>query len=287
MGTVDMDYVKIFLDVGLILLAIGMCCLLVWRQFDHRADRAAKKRLVRLQRPDPQVFSMDLVAELPARARDFFSFAIAEGTPLFTVAKVEMTGQFSLGSKDAPNYMNMRAEQVLAAPEGFVWKMAGGSGLMRLSGSDSAKWTRFWLAGFLPVARFAGSQDHRRAAFGRYIAEAVFWTPAALLPRDGVEWQEAGDNTARVVVRHDGLEQAVDISVDEDGRPVSVAFTRWSDANPEKIYRNQPFGGYLSKFREIEGFRLPTHVEAGNQFGSDEYFPFYVIDVTKLSFPQA
>ncbi|RLJ59291.1 hypothetical protein BCF46_1439 [Litoreibacter meonggei] len=281
-----MDYVKIFLDVGLILLAIGICYLLVWRQLDHHSDRVEMRRLLRLQPTAPRVFSMDLVAELPEPARRFFSFTIADGTPLVTVAKVDTEGQFSLGSKEAPNYMDMRAEQVIAAPEGFVWKMAGGSGVMRMSGSDSAKWTRFWLAGLLPVARFGGNPNHRRAAFGRYIAEAVFWTPAALLPRDGVEWQDAGENKARVIVRHDGLEQAVDICVGEDGRPIWVAFSRWSDANAERTYRIQPFGGYLSKFQDVEGFRLPTHVEAGNQFGTDGYFPFYVIDVTKLSFPR-
>ena len=66
-----------------------------------------------------------------------------------------------------------------------------------------------------------------------------------------------------------------------------VSFPRWSDANPEKTYRTQTFGGYLSSFRDFEGFHLPTHVEAGNQFGTDEYFPFYIVDLTELSFPKA
>jgi hypothetical protein len=282
-----MEFMKIFFDIGLVLLAIGIFVLLVWRWLDHRADRGEMKRLALLQPIDPPIFSMDLVAGLPEPARRFFAFTISEGAPLFTVAEIEMQGQFSLGTKDAPNYTDMRATQVLAAPEGFVWKVTGGSGLMRMSGSDSAKWTRFWLAGILSVARLGGTRDHRRAAFGRYVAEAVFWTPAALLPQEGVEWLEAGDNIARVVVRHDGLEQPVDISVDEDGRPAWVAFPRWSDANADKTHRIQPFGGYLSNFRDIEGFQLPTHVEAGNQFGTEEYFPFYVVDVTKLSFPRA
>src|SRR6056297_3336784 len=38
-------------------------------------------------------------------------------------------------------------------------------------------------------------------------------------------------------------------------------------------------GGYLSAFRKFAGYRLPSHVEAGNHFGTDEYFPFFVADV--------
>ena len=62
-------------------------------------------------------------------------------------------------------------------------------------------------------------------------------------------------------------------------------FERWSNANPEKQHRLQPFGGYLSEFRYFDGFRLPTHVEAGNHFATDQYFPFFVADVTAVEFP--
>ncbi|MGF1547121.1 MAG: DUF6544 family protein [Thiotrichales bacterium] len=56
---------------------------------------------------------------------------------------------------------------------------------------------------------------HTRAAYGRYIAEAVFWTPAALLPAPGVVWEPLEKDTARVTVTHNELSQAVDIKADE------------------------------------------------------------------------
>ncbi|MBO9580101.1 MAG: hypothetical protein J7498_04345 [Sphingobium sp.] len=64
--------------------------------------------------------------------------------------------------------------------EGFLWAMRTRSGLP-LSGSDGAHWTRFRLFGLIPVARLGGSPDHARPAFCRYAAEAIFWTPAAML----------------------------------------------------------------------------------------------------------
>jgi hypothetical protein len=182
----------------------------------------------------------------------------------------------------------MRARQILAPPHGFVWLLSTGRGTMRLTGSDGLvsgrSWSRFWLLGMVPVGRAGGNADHLRSAFARAVAETMFWAPAALLPGEGVEWEAAGPDAARATLRHDGLSQAVEVTVDADGRPTQVAMARWTDANPERVYRLQPFGGYLSDFREFEGFLLPTRVEGGNMFGTGDYFPFYRVEVTDIRF---
>ena len=273
--------------VAFALGALGVVFLCGWRVLDHRADRAQMARLIALQPNDPPRFSASMVADLPAPARRYFTYAIAAGTPLFKVVILEMTGQFSLGSKALPKYQKMSATQVLAAPEGFVWKMVCGAGPRRMSGSDSGSWTRFWLGGIVPVARFSGTNDHRRAAFGRYIAEALFWTPGAYLLMDNVRWMAVSVDTFRVSVQYAGLEQSVDVTIEADGRPSKVVFPRWSNANPDGVYREQAFGAYLSAHQSFEGFRLPTHVEAGNHFGTDAYFPFYIADVTSVGLPSA
>lgn len=272
-----------FILISLALIS-AVVALVFWRQVDRRADRAEMNRLIGVQPSDPAAFSTDMVDDLPDPARRFFAFAIAEGTPLFTVARIEMEGLFGMGGKADPGYMPMRATQVLAAPEGFVWAMSGGAGAMRMGGSDSGTWTRFWLYGVVPVARLGGTPDHTRSAFGRYVAEAVFWTPAAVLPGPNVRWEPVSENAARMTMRHGDLEQSVVVTVDADGRPLHVSFQRWSDANADKVHRLQPFGGYLSEFREFGGYTLPTHIEAGNMFGTDDYFPFFIADVTDIDF---
>lgn len=278
---------KTLIVILLIVILVGLAALWFWRQADHGSDRAAMAGLGRVQPLRPERFEPTLVADLPEPARRYFRFTIAPGTPLYTVARIEMDGRFGMGTKNQPEYLDMKATQILAMPDGFVWKMAAGRGLMRVSGSDSERWTRFWLFGLIPVARAGGTSDHRRSAFGRCVAEAVFWTPAALLPARGVRWELVDANTARVFVRHRGLEQAVDVRVADDGQPTQVSFFRWSNANPERVHRLQPFGGVLSEFRDFGGFRLPTRVEAGNFFGADDYFPFFVANVTDISFPDS
>ena len=61
-------------------------------------------------------------------------------------------------------------------------------------------------------------------AFGRYGAEAVFWSPAALLPEPDVSWSEVSQRVARVTVKNGGVSQSVDLTVRDDGRPVQVLF---------------------------------------------------------------
>jgi hypothetical protein len=104
-------------------------------------------------------------------------------------------------------------------------------------------------------------------------------------PRSTVLTQAVDENTARYTMLHDGIAQSVDVTVDEKGHPTEVQFQRWSNANPDGVHRLQPFGGFLSSFQEVHGFRVPMHVEAGNFFGTDAYFPFYIVDVSAVRFP--
>jgi hypothetical protein len=269
----------------LVLFFLTGLALSVWRLLDHRADLNAMHELALSQHAQPPTFTTDMGAHLPEPARRYFLYTIKPGTPLFSVACITMVGRFGMGNRDKPNYLDFTATQVLAMPAGFVWKMRARRGLMRLSGSDSQGWTRFWLMGLLPIARLGGNPDHTRSAFGRYVAEAVFWAPAAVLPCPGIVWEGLESDCARVTIKYRGLSQSVDLTVGADGQPTQVCFERWSNANPEKQHRLQPFGGYLSEFRYFGGFRLPTHVEAGNHFATDQYFPFFVADVTAVEYP--
>lgn len=270
------------------LAVLAPVALSVWRRADERALAARWRALVARVDANPLVFDPDALQDLPEPARRFLIAAIRPGTPLYTVAEIAMHGDFSLGTKEKPDYQPMRACQLLAPPHGFVWQVRVGQGALHFVGSDAAfpggSWTRFWLASLLPVARMGGNADHALSSFGRYMAEAIFWSPGALMPSDTVRWEALDSETARVTIAHEGFEEEFVVTVDASGRPTQVSFQRWSDANPEKAYRRQPFGGFLSDFREFDGFQLPTTVEAGNHFGSIDYFPFFRVTIDSVRF---
>jgi hypothetical protein len=274
-----------------IAIAVALIALGSWRWSDKYADQAVWTALAAHQPTDPASFDVTMLEGLPAPAQRYFSYAIRPGTPLTTVVEISMQGQFSLGSKTEPNYLPMRAQQILAAPHGFVWQLNAGNGFMRLTGSDAAvdgnSWSRFWLLDLVPVARAGANSDHARSAFGRYVAEAVFWTPAAILPGNQIRWEAIDESTARVTVTHLELEQSVDLTIDAEGKLSKVSLQRWSNTNSAQTFRLQPFGGYLSEYRDFNGFRLPTRIEAGNFFETDSYFPFFRVNVTAIQVPQS
>jgi len=170
-------------------LGLGLMCLLALTLLDRRADRAEWDKLASLQPEEPELVHPELVADLPEPARRYFAFTIRPETPILPVAVIEMTGEFSLGTKEDPRYQPMEAREILAAPEGFVWEMRARGG-MPVSGSDSGRWTRFRLFGLVPVARLGGNADHACSAFGRYVAESVLWPPSS--PTAGTECSMGG-----------------------------------------------------------------------------------------------
>lgn len=272
------------LKFALLAILLVAAALLLWRGSDTLRAASAWKRLAKMAEGETRTYDPAMIADLPEPAQRYFRFTIRPGTKLSSVAVFEMEGEMGLGDKTDPKYQPMRAKQILAPPHGLVWRMTAGP----ISGSDGAtqgtSWTRFWLFHVIPVVRVAGDPDHFRSAFGRVVSEAAFWTPAALLPSDTVTWSEQGPDTARATFTHGGLTQSVDVTVDGEGMPVQVLIERWSNANADKVFRLQPFGGVLSEPEDFGGFRIPTRVEGGNLIGTKDYFPFFKAKVTKLEF---
>jgi hypothetical protein len=276
------------LTIAVLILLICWIGLQAWRISDQRHANRVWNNLAAQAPADSVAFDPSTVQDLPEPARRFFQFTIRLGTPLRYVAEIRMSGAIGLGDNENPNYVPMRGHQIIAPPHGLVWKLDAGQGAMRISGSDgfdaSKSWVRFWLLKFIPMVRAGGGPDHARSAFGRVVAEAVFFTPATLLPKSGVTWEAVGPDQARAAITFKGMRQAADITVAGDGRPLEVVIRRWSNANPDKTYRLQPFGGFLSEFREFDGYMLPTRIEGGNFIGTEDYFPFSKANVEDIRF---
>lgn len=268
---------------GLITILI-LSGLRIWCRLDQRAEYSAWRRLISYQPPNSETFSLEMVADLPEPVRRYFTFSINEGTPICRAVQIEMTGDLSIGTKEIPNSRSMVARQILAPPFGFIWKLSS-KGITGTDGLvDDLSWTRFWLFSILPIVRAKG-EDHRRSAFGRMIGESALWSPASLLPGPNVSWVAVDSNHVRATVNHGGLEQSIDMQINDEGKPCRLHFQRWSNVNPENKYRHQSFGGDLCGYKSFHGYQLPTKVSAGNHYGTADYYPFFQVIVTKINFP--
>ncbi|MCP5381052.1 MAG: hypothetical protein H6912_01660 [Kordiimonadaceae bacterium] len=277
------------LTIGIILFLI-ILVLIGWRLKDEQETKTVWSELKSKNDHRGEKFDLARIETLPEPAKRFFRFAIQEGTPIRNVVELEMRGEFSLGTKEKPNYMPMKAKQIISPPYGFIWKVSAGSGLMQFVGSDASypkgSWSRFWLFGIIPVARAGGNKDHKLSSFGRYMSEALFWLPSSVLPSENIIWKELGPDHAQATIKHQDMELSVDIVVDNEGTPTTIRFQRWTNANSDGEFRFQPFGGYLSDFKNFDGYMLPTSIEAGNNFGTDDYFPFFKVKVLDIDFPR-
>lgn len=237
-------------------------------------------------------YSPEMVKHLPANVQRYFNFCILPGTSLKTKAIIHMNGQLALGPKSDPGYMPMSATQLLSFPVGFIWNVKTGNKPVRISGSDGLafdkSWSRFWVAGMFPAVRANGDkvdhQDHYKSAFGRFVSESAFLTPAVFLDPQYASWEDISDDKISLRVDYRGFAQKVQFTLDDRGAPIKVEFPRWSDANDGNVYQLQPFGGKLSEYKTFQGFRLPTKIEAGNFFGTKAYFPFFITKISNIEF---
>jgi hypothetical protein len=95
------------------------------------------------------------------------------------------------------------------------------------------------------------------------------------------------EDTARVTVRYCDQSQMVAFTVDTEGRPVTAVFQSRSNANPDEMHGLQPFGAVMSGFRDVGDYRPLFRVEAGNNYGTDAHFPFFIADVQDIRFTGA
>jgi hypothetical protein len=237
-----------------------------WRAIAARAE------------PPAGPFDPATVAGLPEVARRYFARAIAPGTPLSTSVALDMEGSFLLGDVEAHRTYWMRARQILRPPYEFVWIPRIGGGAIRISGSDALvdgeAWTRFFLLGLVPVANVRSSPDLVRSAAFRSAVEGI-WAPASLLPERGVEWEQIGPDRARVTFRRLSPEIAIELELAADGTVREVIGQRWSNANAERRFRLQPFGGIVVRSATFGGFTVPAEVKIGNHYGTPDFLPFF------------
>jgi hypothetical protein len=223
-----------------------------------------------------QLFDAKMLDGLPEIARRYFSHAIAAGTPLQTVVELSMHGTFTLGEKGNQQSYNMTADRCSRLPDQFVWSAQMRSGPLFISGSDALidgrAWANFWLEFLVPVVNERSSSDVVRSARSRPAMESI-WAPAGLLPGNGMQWEQTGQNTARL--RFSDKISPVGLTIDDMGRVLAITTQRWSNANQTHTYQLQPFGGTVRGEATFDGYTIPDDVEIGNLFGTPDYTPFF------------
>ena len=263
---------------GILFLAIAV--LGVLRFVDNSRMNRIRSSL-QVSGDSEKVFSSEMVEGLPDLAQRYLLHAIRPGTKLARRVELKMSGMLK-PKEDAP-WMPLQADQILTPGRGFIWKAkakAAGPVFMNVTDHYAAGEGRMRVAlfGLLPMVNVS-NQDIAKSGAGRLMGEYV-WLPAAFLPQNGAVWQEVDSLQAKVTLTVDDLSAALTLTIDEQGRLKEVVFPRWKDDIKEFV----PFGVIIEDEQEFGGYKIPSRLRGGWQYGNDQYGEFFRFIIEKAMF---
>jgi len=264
-----------------ILIETGRC---IWKM-----KRGYYKKLHQIWRSlegiaDTGKFDESMVKELPNPAIRYLLHSIQPGSPLSSCVQLQMSGEMRLKPDGA--WMSMKAQQILAPPQGFIWIAHVAKGFSRITGADyyfeGNAGLRFWLWGLIPVVNASGA-DINQSAAGRLAIESV-WLPASLLPQQGAVWEEIDNEHVKVIVPIGQFKETLILSIGSNGALNSIEMLRWGDKTEDGTFARIPFGGTVEAEDTFGGYTIPTRMTVGWWPNSNDYFDFFRADIDEAEF---
>lgn len=126
------------------------------------------------------------------------------------------------------------------------------------------------LGGLLPVKKVTGAYSDK-AELQRYLA-SVLLCPTMLLNHPTLECTEEASRTLTLRDRHDPTGAALWLELSCDGRPIRSCADRPRLVGKRSVLT--PWVATANEFREYEGLRIPTHLQAAWTLPDGEFIYF-------------
>ncbi len=199
-------------------------------------------------------FSYDQLEGLPVPVQNYFKHVLEQGQPYISYLRLQHGGWFKTGSDKKA--MDIKGEQYFTASRpGFVWKgktslftardmYMGGKGRLVVS-----------LFSLFKVADQQGPEVDQGELL-RWLGESV-WFPTNLLPRENLQWSPVDSNRAKLTFTYKGLSVYYIVTFNNNHEVVKLETQRHMEDQGLK-----PWVGQFSDYRNINGIRVPTVIEA-------------------------
>ena len=201
---------------------------------------------------------------LPATVQRYFRTVLREGQPLVQAVSVEQEGTFNM-NQSAEKWRSFTASQrVITKRPGFVWDAriamlpgvsvcvhdayVAGEGILHAA-----------LFGLISLAEMRGTPDVAQGELMRFFAEAA-WYPTALLPSQGVHWEEGDDTSAKATLKDGETTITLLFRFDERGLIESMRAEARGRAVGGTVIPT-PWEGRWSHYEVRDGMRIPLHGE--------------------------
>jgi len=210
---------------------------------------------------------------LPEPVRRYLRYAIPKGAPAVRTVRLKHNGVFRM--KPNQRWLPIRGEEYfIVGKPGFVWH-----GTIRIApffwieirdhllgghGKTLAK-----LMSTFTVAEVGGAEIDQGAML-RWLAEA-FWFPFAFVGPN-IRWESIDDRSARATLLQGGLPVVATFEIDEEGKLVCVRADRYGNFGGGKVVLT-PWIGRCADYRDYNGFRVPSSIEAIWDLKEGEFNP--------------
>ncbi|MBZ2184117.1 MAG: hypothetical protein K7J46_05345 [Bryobacter sp.] len=245
----------------LALIAVAALGAFIWRAgLNWRSETASLRRQLLSAATPAGLYDPAMLAPLPAPVRRYLELALSPGQPLVKAAELTHSGSFNMG-QDQPNWKPFSSSQLsVTSRPGFDWdariRMAPGLPVFvrdaYVSGRGILTASIF---GLIPVAQPESDDELAQGELMRFLAESP-WYPTALLPGQGVSWQELSPSSARATLRDGAVSTSVDFHFGPDGlieRIYSPSRTRLNGKTRSQL----PWQGRFWNYTSSHGMRIP------------------------------
>jgi len=266
------------------LILIGTGLAIAYGKYRWQIDTATlRAKLTSGQQTiQPKFYSEDELEGLPIPVQRFFRKVLKNGQPMIAAVRLSQQGQFNMKETEA-KWNPFTATQVFVTRRpGFDWdariQMAPGlnafvhDAYMLGEGSLLAS-----LLGLFTLANVRGGTEANTGELMRFFAEAA-WYPTALLPSQGVHWEEIDATSARGILMDGDTTVSLVFSFNTEGLIDTIhAAARYRD----KVSA-MPWGGRFWEYTIRNGMLIPLRGEVGWEYpeGMKLYYKGQITDIS-------
>ncbi|MDP4285548.1 MAG: hypothetical protein Q8891_14070 [Bacteroidota bacterium] len=171
-------------------------------------------------------FSYQRLADLPEPVRRYFKYALKDGQPYISYARITHEGQFKTGLDK--NWINIKGEQYATTEKpGFIWKGTTAMFIARDMYIGNKGRLVVSLFSLFKVANAKGEQ-YNQGELLRWLGESILY-PTNLLPSERLQWLPIDSNSARLTFNYNGLSLFFIITFNDVGEIIQMETKRYMD----------------------------------------------------------
>lgn len=228
-----------------------------------------------------KIITEEDIKHLPEPVKKYLNYTGFIGKERVNTVRLKQKGFFRQG--DRP-WMPFKAEQYYTTePPGFIWTVRMKAfPLLSVKGRDMYSQGRgnmlIKVPPFFTIADARGDEIDQ-GTLVRYLNE-IMWFPTAYL-EEYIKWESIDSSSARATMTYRGITASAVLYFNEKGEMTNFIARRYFTLNGR--YSLETWSTPISKYEEINGFRLPVKGEGVWNLSSGD-FPYIRLEITDIEY---